>query len=75
MNTNDVSLHHLSNAQLLVEVRRLARSERCATAALVRALAELDERRLYLAEGFSSLFGYCIQVLRLSEHAARTTSH
>ena len=70
MNTNDASIHHLSNAQLLVEVQRLAASERCATAALIRALAELDERRLYLAEGFSSLFGYCTQVLRLSEHAA-----
>jgi 5-methylcytosine-specific restriction endonuclease McrA len=70
MNTNDPSLQDLSNAQLLVEVQRLARSERCATAALVRALAELDERRLYLAEGFSSLFGYCTQVLHLSEHAA-----
>jgi hypothetical protein len=31
---------------------------------------ELDTRRLYLAEGCSSLFGYCTQVLRLSEHAA-----
>jgi hypothetical protein len=70
MNTNNPSLKHLSNAQVLAEVQRLARSERCATAALVRALAELDERRLYLAEGFSSLFSYCTQVLHLSEHAA-----
>ena len=29
-----------------------------------------DARRLYLAEGCSSLFTYCTQVLRLSEHAA-----
>jgi hypothetical protein len=27
-------------------------------------------RRLYLAEGFSSLFGHCTQALHLSEHAA-----
>jgi hypothetical protein len=33
-------------------------------------LAVLDERRLYLAEGCSSLFTYCTQVLHLSEHAA-----
>jgi hypothetical protein len=31
---------------------------------------ELDVRRLYLAEGFSSLFAYCTQAMRLSEHAA-----
>ncbi|HET7695248.1 MAG TPA: HNH endonuclease signature motif containing protein [Vicinamibacterales bacterium] len=31
---------------------------------------ELDARRLYLAQGCSSLFTYCTQVLHLSEHAA-----
>jgi hypothetical protein len=30
----------------------------------------LDVRRLYLGQGCSSLFTYCTQVLRLSEHAA-----
>jgi hypothetical protein len=30
----------------------------------------MDARRLYLGQGFSSLFTYCTQVLRLSEHAA-----
>jgi 5-methylcytosine-specific restriction endonuclease McrA len=37
---------------------------------LIAALAELDSRRLYLAQGCSSLFTYCTQVLHLSEHAA-----
>jgi hypothetical protein len=36
----------------------------------VASLAELDERRLYLGEGYSSLFTYCTQALHLSEHAA-----
>jgi hypothetical protein len=31
---------------------------------------ELDARRLYLAQGYSSLFTYCTQALHLSEHAA-----
>ncbi len=44
--------------------------ERQATALLIAHLAELDARRLYLAEGHSSLFTYCTQVLCLSEHAA-----
>jgi hypothetical protein len=45
-------------------------SERRATAHLLALLMELDTRRLYLGEGFSSLFTYCTQALHLSEHAA-----
>ena len=30
----------------------------------------MDARRLYLAEGCSSLFTYCTEILHLSEHAA-----
>ena len=45
-------------------------NERQATAHLIAALAELDARRLYLGQGCSSLFTYCTQFLRLSEHAA-----
>jgi hypothetical protein len=64
------SAAQLSNHELLTQVRRLAERERGATAALIAHLAELDARRLYLAEGCASLFTYCTQVLRLSEHAA-----
>jgi hypothetical protein len=60
----------LSDKELLSHVKRLARHEREATAALVAHLAILDERRLFLNEGFASLFTYCVQVLHLSEHAA-----
>jgi len=60
----------LSDSDLLMDVRRLVSRERDATAALIAALGELDARRLYLAEGCSSLFTYCTQVLHLSEHAA-----
>jgi hypothetical protein len=70
MTTRHVPLNELSDAQLLDEVRRLATCERAATAQLIRSLMELDARRLYLAEGFSSLFTYCTQALGLSEHAA-----
>ena len=63
-------LAHLSDDELLEEVRRLAGGERQATAQLIASLAELDARRLYLGQGCSSLFTYCTQVLRLSEHAA-----
>jgi 5-methylcytosine-specific restriction endonuclease McrA len=60
----------LSNRELLDEVKRLAAEERRATAELIACLTEVDERRLYLGEGCSSLFTYCTQVLHLSEHAA-----
>jgi hypothetical protein len=53
-----------------LEVRRLVGKELEATARLIAALAELDARRLYLAEWCSSLFTYCTQILHLSEHAA-----
>jgi hypothetical protein len=61
---------NLSDEQLLAEVQRLAATERCATAALIRSLMELDTRRLYLGAGCSSLFTYCTQVLHLAEGAA-----
>ena len=60
----------LSDAELLGQVVHLAREEREATVELVAHLAELDARRLYLGEGFGSLFGYCTGALRLAEHAA-----
>jgi HNH endonuclease len=60
----------LSDAELLATVKRLAANERHATVQLITHLAEMDARRLYLAEGCSSLFTYCTQVLHLSEHAA-----
>jgi len=61
---------HLSDDDLIVRVKSLARCEREATASLLAHLAELDARRLYLGAGFSSLFTYCCEVLRLSEPAA-----
>ncbi len=68
--TTIIPVAQLSNEALLAEVKSLAARERGATAALVASLAELDGRRLYLEEGYSSLFTYCTQALHLSEHAA-----
>jgi hypothetical protein len=60
----------LSDADLTVEVTRLARCERDATMALITHLAEFDARKLYLGAGFSSLFTYSTEVLELSEPEA-----
>ncbi len=71
MDSNILSaVAQLSDPELLARVTHLAQCEREATASLIAHLAELDARRLYLAEGCSSLFTYCTQVLHLSEHAA-----
>lgn len=60
----------LSNHELLAQVKLLTQQEREATAVLIAHLAIFDERDLYLAEGCSSMFTYCVDVLHLSEHAA-----
>ncbi len=60
----------LSDAELLRRVVVLAGREREATVELVGHLAELDARRLHLAEGYGSLFAYCTGALGLAEHAA-----
>ena len=60
---------HLTDSQLIDELKRCARGERDATALLIAHLAEMDARQLHLGLGFPSLFAYCLQVLRLSESA------
>jgi hypothetical protein len=62
--------HHLSDVELEAELKALARDEQEAAARLISRLVEFDARRLYLPAGFSSLFNYCCEVLRLSEPAA-----
>ena len=68
--TTTESLADLGDRPLLETAKRLAAEERHATVALLRALAEIDSRRLYLGEGCASLFTYCTQVLHLSEGGA-----
>src|SRR5258707_14563780 len=72
MNTNMFALASgLSDHDLLDRIAALAGRERETSAELVAHLAVLDARpSLYAAQGPGSLFGYCTQVLRLSEDAA-----
>ena len=55
---------------LLDAAKHLVIEEHLATATLLRALMEIDTRRLYLGEGCASMFSYCTQVLHLAEGAA-----
>jgi hypothetical protein len=64
------SASRLRDDELGAELCRLARAERGTTASLIAHLAEFDARRLHLAAGYPSLFRYCTESLRLSEHEA-----
>jgi len=70
MLTNETSFADLADSALLDVAKRLATDERQATAILLRALMEIDRRRLYLGEGCASMFVYCTRVLHLSEGGA-----
>jgi hypothetical protein len=61
---------HMEDRPLLDAAKQLVTDERRATAALLRALTEIDSWRLYLGEGCASMFSYCTQVLHLAEGAA-----
>jgi hypothetical protein len=64
------SLSGFSSDQLLDELRSLVGRERIGEAELLACVGEVDARRLYLREGCSSMFRYCIEVLHFSEAAA-----
>ena len=68
--TTTCAIAGLGDRPLLEKAKQLATDERSATVALLRALAEIDSRRLYLGEGCSSMFTYCTEVLHLSEGGA-----
>src|SRR5258708_24159485 len=60
----------LGNEELLAGLARLVQRERDLLSDLLAHLAELDERRLFLALGFSSLFAYCTEALGLCRSSA-----
>ena len=64
------SFGDLDDKGLLDATKCLASAERHATATLLRALMEVDARRLYLGEGSASMFTWCTQVLHMAEGAA-----
>ncbi len=63
-------LENLSNQELLAHLHALIQRGRVIEADLLIHLGEVDARRLYLAEGFSCMFLYCVRVFHFSEAAA-----
>jgi hypothetical protein len=64
------ALERVGDDELLAGLLGLARDKRANDAAMLAHVAEVDRRRLYAREGWSSMFVYCVEVLRLSEGAA-----
>jgi len=64
------SLTHVSDAALLRDLATLIARDRLTTAEILAHIAEVDARRLYAPAGYSSMHGYCVGELRLSEDAA-----
>jgi hypothetical protein len=69
-NDIDIAPSQLPDAELIARVKTLVSRERRTTAQLIAHLAELDARGLHLAAGYASLFVYCRDALRHSEHEA-----
>ena len=64
------TLMTLSRSALLVATVSCAQREREATQYLIDHLAEIERRKAYLDEGYSSLHEFAVQVLKLSDGAA-----
>lgn len=60
----------LKNHELLENFKTLVRQEKESTAAVVTYLAQIDKRKLFAQEGYSSLFNYLTQKYHYSESAA-----
>jgi hypothetical protein len=64
------TLTHLADDVLLGDLAALVARDRATTASLLAYIAEVDARRLYRPAGYSSMYAYCVEHLRLSEDAA-----
>ena len=64
------SLSQLANQELLDALDGLEATDRTNNAALLRHLAEVDARRLYVPAGCSTMFAYCVERRGYSEDVA-----
>ena len=64
------SVRQLSNQELLSRTKFLVQKERDIHIQVLRHLAEIDSRKLFFQQGFSSLFDYAVRELGYSEGAA-----
>jgi 5-methylcytosine-specific restriction endonuclease McrA len=65
-----LSLVGLSDETLVAELRERVRRENEDKAGLLPYIAEVDRRRLYAKQGYSSMFVFCVEEFRMSEPTA-----
>ena len=63
-------LKKLSDSELIQNTKKLVQEERTLLTQILWHLKEIDDRKIYLTEGFSSLFDYTVQILNYSESQA-----
>ena len=64
------SIRHMSDLVLKREFAAALADVRCSIVRLLEFMTEFDARRLYLPEGFSSMFAYCVEAMHMSEDSA-----
>jgi hypothetical protein len=62
---DDVRL--VADDELLSRLERLVKADRAIGVKLLVHLAEVEARKLYLERGYSSMYGYCMEALGMSE--------
>ena len=63
-------LKKLSDPELIQKIKALVQEERTLLTQILWHLKEIEDRKIYLTEGFSSLFDYTVQILNYSESQA-----
>jgi hypothetical protein len=63
-------LTHLQDAVLLRDLKVVVADELAKTAVVLAYLAEVDARKLYAPEGYTSMFDFCLRELHFSEDSA-----
>ena len=63
-------VRQVTDVELVSRLERLVRADRLLGARLLVHLGELEERRLYLERGYSSMYDYCRNALRMSDGEA-----
>ena len=66
----EVSLKTVSDHRLLQGLNELVAKSRHDEADLLTYLAEVDRRKLFLAQGYSCMYRYCTEALHFSEASA-----
>jgi 5-methylcytosine-specific restriction endonuclease McrA len=68
--TNPFATSHFSNQALLLDFDQRVAHDRKSFAVILTRIAEIDERKLYLAEGYSCMKAFLMERMRLTEGAA-----